>query len=210
MDEYLCRIAKILIIRMENKKPIEGYDTSLLHAWNRRVVEIEEPPVKLSSEVELGWTSHGNLRLVLSRLFKQAPNRIEYNVLTRVLSLIWGDKRLPLPLPQETVPEDPGERAVKLLRERRALWKQLADLRLWPDRCMKGKHDRIIEINHEIGEDKSDSTSDFHEAMICETHIRIGWSHAELSCDGEEHTKFDVITPISLSFHEDEVSAMHR
>jgi hypothetical protein len=30
MDNYLQKINKILIIRMENKKPVEGFDTSFL------------------------------------------------------------------------------------------------------------------------------------------------------------------------------------
>jgi hypothetical protein len=31
MHNFLLKINKILIIRMENKRPVEGYDTSFLH-----------------------------------------------------------------------------------------------------------------------------------------------------------------------------------
>lgn len=39
MNAYLMRINKILIIRMENRKPVEGYDTSFLRLNNGRAVE---------------------------------------------------------------------------------------------------------------------------------------------------------------------------
>lgn len=41
MDGYLIKMEKILIIRMEDRKPIEGYDTSFLHLKNGRVIESE-------------------------------------------------------------------------------------------------------------------------------------------------------------------------
>jgi hypothetical protein len=41
MDNYLQKIDKILIIRMQNKKPIEGYDTSLLHLKDAKAIELE-------------------------------------------------------------------------------------------------------------------------------------------------------------------------
>ena len=39
MHPYLMKTNKILIIRMENRKPVEGYDTSFLRLQNGRVVE---------------------------------------------------------------------------------------------------------------------------------------------------------------------------
>ncbi len=39
MHAYLLRIKKILIIRMDNKKPIEGYDTSFLKLSDGKVVD---------------------------------------------------------------------------------------------------------------------------------------------------------------------------
>lgn len=41
MDGYLQRINKILIIRMVSKKPVEGYDTSLLHLKDGKAIELE-------------------------------------------------------------------------------------------------------------------------------------------------------------------------
>ena len=38
MNNYLLRINKILIIRMEDKKPVEGYDTSFLKMDNGKVI----------------------------------------------------------------------------------------------------------------------------------------------------------------------------
>jgi hypothetical protein len=38
MNAYLMRIDKILIIRMENRKPVEGYDTSFLRLQAGRAV----------------------------------------------------------------------------------------------------------------------------------------------------------------------------
>lgn len=38
MNAYLMRIDKILIIRMDNRKPVEGYDTSFLRLENGRAV----------------------------------------------------------------------------------------------------------------------------------------------------------------------------
>ncbi len=39
MDAYLKKTKKILIIRMENRKPVEGYDTSFLRIENGKVTE---------------------------------------------------------------------------------------------------------------------------------------------------------------------------
>ncbi len=39
MDAYLLKIAKVLIIRMENRKPVEGFDTVFLRLRNGRAVE---------------------------------------------------------------------------------------------------------------------------------------------------------------------------
>jgi hypothetical protein len=42
MDNYLQKISKILIIRMEDKKPVEGYDTSLLHLRSGKAIELQQ------------------------------------------------------------------------------------------------------------------------------------------------------------------------
>ncbi|MDX2027291.1 MAG: hypothetical protein SFW62_01495 [Alphaproteobacteria bacterium] len=39
MDSYLQKINKILVIRMEDKKPVEGYDTSFLHLKNGKTID---------------------------------------------------------------------------------------------------------------------------------------------------------------------------
>ncbi len=39
MNNFLLKIDKILIIRMENKRPVEGYDTSFLHLNAGKVIE---------------------------------------------------------------------------------------------------------------------------------------------------------------------------
>ncbi len=39
MDSYLLKINKILIIRMENRKPVEGYDTSFLRLLAGRTID---------------------------------------------------------------------------------------------------------------------------------------------------------------------------
>lgn len=41
MHGYLVKMGKILIIRMEDRKPVEGYDTSFLCLENGRVIEKE-------------------------------------------------------------------------------------------------------------------------------------------------------------------------
>jgi hypothetical protein len=41
MHQYLIKMDKILIIRMEDSKPVEGYDTSFLQLENGRVIEKE-------------------------------------------------------------------------------------------------------------------------------------------------------------------------
>ena len=42
MNNYLLKINKILIIRMENKKPVEGFDTSFLLLQNGKALPIHE------------------------------------------------------------------------------------------------------------------------------------------------------------------------
>lgn len=39
MHNYLLKINKILIIRMEGKKPVEGFDTSFLRIIKNKVIE---------------------------------------------------------------------------------------------------------------------------------------------------------------------------
>lgn len=39
MNSFMLKINKILIIRMENRKPVEGYDTSFLRLKAGRVTE---------------------------------------------------------------------------------------------------------------------------------------------------------------------------
>jgi len=39
MDLYLRKTDKILIIRMENKKPVEGFDTSFLHLQDGKTIQ---------------------------------------------------------------------------------------------------------------------------------------------------------------------------
>ncbi len=39
MNSYLMKINKILIIRMDDKKPVEGYDTSFLRIKNGKVID---------------------------------------------------------------------------------------------------------------------------------------------------------------------------
>lgn len=39
MHSYLMRISKILIIRMENRKPVEGFDTSFLRLENGQTIQ---------------------------------------------------------------------------------------------------------------------------------------------------------------------------
>lgn len=39
MNSYLLKINKILIIRMENRKPVEGYDTSFLRLEAGRAID---------------------------------------------------------------------------------------------------------------------------------------------------------------------------
>ncbi len=39
MNNYLLKINKILMIRMENKKPVEGFDTSFLRLKGEKVID---------------------------------------------------------------------------------------------------------------------------------------------------------------------------
>ncbi len=39
MHQYLCKATKILIIRMEDRKPVEGYDTSFLCLKDGHITE---------------------------------------------------------------------------------------------------------------------------------------------------------------------------
>lgn len=39
MNSYLMRITKILIIRMENRKPVEGYDTSFIRLKDGKAID---------------------------------------------------------------------------------------------------------------------------------------------------------------------------
>lgn len=41
MNAYLSRTKKILIIRMENRKPVEGFDTSFLRLKDGKTIEEE-------------------------------------------------------------------------------------------------------------------------------------------------------------------------
>jgi|SRR5580698_3455640 hypothetical protein len=55
MHHYLLKINKILIIRMEDKKPVEGYDTSFLLLYQGRTVErhLDRRSTPESGEVQI-------------------------------------------------------------------------------------------------------------------------------------------------------------
>lgn len=55
MDHYLQRIDKVLMIRMEEKKPVEGYDTSLLHLRKGKAIELEDEAKDSDERIRLLW-----------------------------------------------------------------------------------------------------------------------------------------------------------
>jgi hypothetical protein len=89
MDQYIRKIDKILIIRMEEKKPIEGYDASLCHIYNGRVILL---PMTLPDGSTLETTQDGELRLTLAAFgFAQPPETVDYDPLGQSLFLVWSD-----------------------------------------------------------------------------------------------------------------------
>jgi len=89
MDQHLRKIDKILIIRMEDKKPVEGYDTSLCHIFNGRVVL---RPMTLPDGSMLETTQDGEIRLRLGAFgFARPPEKVDYDPLGRSLFLVWSD-----------------------------------------------------------------------------------------------------------------------
>src|ERR1022692_870026 len=84
MDQYFLKVDKILIIRMEDKKPVEGYDTALFLVCNSRILP---SPIKLKGGSELMVNRQGDLCLTLGELrYDHSPDGVEYDALGRLLS----------------------------------------------------------------------------------------------------------------------------
>ena len=210
MDSYLRKLEKILIIRMEDKKPIEGYETALCIVCERRLLPA---PARLADGSTLWWTRHATLCLSLNKAqCERAPEAVEYNARTRLLSFTWRDGGRHvlshIPNAEPLIPESLDEHGTKLFRERRRLWAQIAEMGTDADTRKKDKYSRIREIDQEIGgyESNPDEQPDFHNDIISQTHMRIVWSPAGAMAGTKEREGFDVIVPIALSF-EDETSA---
>jgi hypothetical protein len=207
MDQYLRKLNKILLIRMEDKKPVEGYDTSLVGVCNMRIIP---GPVKLRDGSELRVTSDGTLCLTIVGLpCDRPPDGIEYDALGRLLSLTWRDGRHQpisyLPVSEDAVPDDirDKERGLELFHERKRLWKQIVALGTIPDVRKKDMYLRIKQINQEIGEPKSNSDDqdpdDLHDEIIAQPHMRVIWSPEDTSSGVRESSGFNLVVPISLA-----------
>ncbi len=86
MHSFLLQLTKILLIRMENKRPVEGWETTLLFMRNGRFVEDVSPVFDDVFYVN----SLGQLVLSLGKTrHEQAPDRARLHAFTASLSLQW-------------------------------------------------------------------------------------------------------------------------
>ena len=88
MDNYLLKVSKILIIRMENRKPVEGYDTSFLQLRAGHTIEHS----LVFNNGMRGSDRFGQLSLTPGTTSRDhAPSRVVYDGVHRVLCLHWDD-----------------------------------------------------------------------------------------------------------------------
>jgi hypothetical protein len=88
MDEFLRKISTILIIRMVNKRPIEGYNTSFLKLRAGRVIDIS---LTFGNDMR-GDDRFGQFTVEPGSVRRdQAPSRAIYDGMRRVLRLQWSD-----------------------------------------------------------------------------------------------------------------------
>jgi hypothetical protein len=92
MDRYLSRISKILIIRMENKIPVEGYDTSFLHLESGRACEYNDDTEFDDGSVLRNYRDGPTLALSAAP-FDGIPQAVECNGLKRELVICWSEGR---------------------------------------------------------------------------------------------------------------------
>ena len=91
MDHYFQRIDKILIIRMEEKKPIEGYDTSLLHLKKGQAIELEDEAKDSDEKTQLLWDfTHWTFGLAQPAELDSIES-VEYDVLRREFNIRRSD-----------------------------------------------------------------------------------------------------------------------
>jgi hypothetical protein len=92
MDRYLSRISKILIIRMENKTPVEGYDTSFLHLESGRACEHNNDTEFNDGSVLRNYRDGLTLALCAAP-FDGIPQAVQCNGLKRELVICWSEGR---------------------------------------------------------------------------------------------------------------------
>lgn len=87
MDKFLLKIKKILIIRMENKKPVEGYDTSFLRLQANRTIGVS----LIFNSGMRGQDRFGQFSMEAGSVnHDRAPSRVVYDGIRRVLRLQWN------------------------------------------------------------------------------------------------------------------------
>ena len=92
MDSYLSRISKILIIRMENKTPVEGYETSFLHLESGRVCEYSTD-TEFNDGSVLRDSRDGLTLALRAAPFDGNPQAVQCDGLKRELVIYWPDGR---------------------------------------------------------------------------------------------------------------------
>jgi len=91
MDSYLQKINKILLIRMEDKKPVEGYDTSLLHLRRGSAIELEDDTKDEDGDIQLFQSeTHLTFAFVHPVDLRSIPE-LEYDVLLREFHIRQAD-----------------------------------------------------------------------------------------------------------------------
>jgi hypothetical protein len=83
MDNYLQKINKILLIRMEDKKPVEGYDTSLLHLRRGSPIELEYEKKDEEGNIQLFRTETHLIFAFVNPIDLWSIQELEFDVLLR-------------------------------------------------------------------------------------------------------------------------------
>jgi hypothetical protein len=91
-DRYLSRISKILIIRMENKRPVEGYDTSFLHLESGRACEYNND-TEFNDGSVLRDHRDGLTLALRAAPFDGIPQAVQCHGLKRELVICWSAGR---------------------------------------------------------------------------------------------------------------------
>jgi len=176
MDRHMLVASKILLIRMEHKAPVEGYDTSLLKWSAGRCLP---RPQVLDDGTHLEIAPDGDLLVLLpDDGTHRVPVAACYNGLLRRLGIDWVEGTttwlVAIPIATQLSTADLGQDAVReqLKEVRERLEGEQAAL---PITAFELRRDYYRRIEQSCRDFECDGRDELHRELVTRSYIRVGY-----------------------------------